>query len=45
MANLGAGVDVVSGGEYLRAKAAGSPGERIVFSGIGKTAGRDANGT
>ena len=39
MASLGAGVDVVSGGEYLRAKAAGVPGDRIVFSGVGKTAG------
>ncbi len=38
MASLGSGVDVVSGGEYLRAKAAGFPGERIVFSGVGKTA-------
>ncbi len=38
MASLGAGVDVVSGGEYLRAKAAGVPGDRIVFSGVGKTA-------
>ncbi len=37
MAGLGAGMDVVSGGEYLRAKAAGVPGERIVFSGVGKT--------
>lgn len=37
MASLGAGMDVVSGGEYLRAKAAGVPGDRIVFSGIGKT--------
>ncbi len=37
MADLGAGVDVVSGGEYLRAKAAGFPGDRIVFSGVGKT--------
>ena len=37
MASLGAGMDVVSGGEYLRAKAAGVPGEKIVFSGIGKT--------
>ncbi|HBZ42853.1 MAG TPA: diaminopimelate decarboxylase [Maritimibacter sp.] len=37
MGDLGAGVDVVSGGEYLRAKAAGIPGERIVFSGVGKT--------
>jgi diaminopimelate decarboxylase len=38
MASLGAGMDVVSGGEYLRAKAAGVPGDRIVFSGVGKTA-------
>lgn len=37
LGNLGAGMDVVSGGEYLRAKAAGVPGERIVFSGVGKT--------
>ncbi|GAB5446893.1 diaminopimelate decarboxylase [Gymnodinialimonas sp.] len=37
MASLGAGMDVVSGGEYMRAKAAGVPGDRIVFSGIGKT--------
>jgi diaminopimelate decarboxylase len=37
MAKLGAGMDVVSGGEYRRAKAAGVPGGRIVFSGVGKT--------
>ncbi len=37
LARLGAGMDVVSGGEYLRATAAGVPGERIVFSGVGKT--------
>ena len=37
LADIGAGMDVVSGGEYLRAKAAGVPGERIVFSGVGKT--------
>lgn len=37
LARLGAGMDVVSGGEYSRAKAAGVPGERIVFSGVGKT--------
>lgn len=37
MTRLGAGMDVVSGGEYLRARAAGVPGERIVFSGVGKT--------
>ena len=33
----GAGMDVVSGGEYARARAAGIPGDRIVFSGVGKT--------
>ncbi|WP_170420771.1 diaminopimelate decarboxylase [Ruegeria arenilitoris] len=38
LAQAGAGMDVVSGGEYLRAKAAGVPGEKIVFSGVGKTA-------
>lgn len=38
LAALGAGMDVVSGGEYMRAKRAGVPGERIVFSGVGKTA-------
>ncbi|MEM7439270.1 MAG: diaminopimelate decarboxylase [Pseudomonadota bacterium] len=37
LGGLGAGMDVVSGGEYLRAKAAGVPGDRIVFSGVGKT--------
>ncbi len=37
LGDLGAGMDVVSIGEYLRAKAAGVPGERIVFSGVGKT--------
>jgi diaminopimelate decarboxylase len=37
LAKLGAGMDVVSGGEYARARAAGVPGERIVFSGVGKT--------
>jgi diaminopimelate decarboxylase len=37
LAALGAGMDVVSGGEYMRARAAGVPGERIVFSGVGKT--------
>ncbi len=38
LGQLGAGMDVVSGGEYRRAVAAGIPGERIVFSGVGKTA-------
>ncbi len=37
LGDLGAGMDVVSGGEYARARAAGVPGDRIVFSGIGKT--------
>ncbi|MFN2308067.1 MAG: diaminopimelate decarboxylase [Paracoccaceae bacterium] len=37
LAQAGAGMDVVSGGEYARAKAAGVPGDRIVFSGVGKT--------
>ncbi len=37
LAQAGAGMDVVSGGEYARAIAAGVPGERIVFSGVGKT--------
>jgi len=37
LGDLGAGVDVVSGGEYLRAKAAGISGYKIVFSGVGKT--------
>src|SRR6056300_213011 len=37
LAKLGAGMDVVSGGEYARAREAGVPGERIVFSGVGKT--------
>ncbi|MCB1367675.1 MAG: diaminopimelate decarboxylase [Rhodobacteraceae bacterium] len=37
MGDMGSGIDVVSGGEYLKARAAGVPGERIVFSGVGKT--------
>ena len=37
LANLGAGADVVSGGELKKALAAGIPGARIVFSGVGKT--------
>jgi diaminopimelate decarboxylase len=39
LARLGAGVDVVSGGELKRALAAGVPPEKIMFSGVGKTAG------
>jgi diaminopimelate decarboxylase len=38
LAQLGAGADVVSEGELLRARAAGVPPEKIVFSGVGKTA-------
>ncbi len=38
LARLGAGADVVSEGELLRALAAGIPADRIVFSGVGKTA-------
>jgi diaminopimelate decarboxylase len=38
LAKLGAGADVVSGGELKKALAAGIPAERIVFSGVGKTA-------
>jgi diaminopimelate decarboxylase len=37
LAKLGAGADVVSGGEMRRALAAGIPPQRIVFSGVGKT--------
>jgi diaminopimelate decarboxylase len=38
LADSGAGMDVVSEGELRRALAAGVPGRRIVFSGVGKTA-------
>src|ERR1700744_3337929 len=38
LARLGAGADVVSLGELERARAAGIPPERIMFSGVGKTA-------
>ena len=37
LAKLGAGADVVSGGELKRARAAGIPPSKIVFSGVGKT--------
>ncbi|MFV2091758.1 MAG: alanine racemase, partial [Hyphomicrobiales bacterium] len=37
LARLGAGMDVVSGGELSRALAAGVGGENIVFSGVGKS--------
>ena len=38
LARLGAGADVVSGGELKRARLAGIAPEKIMFSGIGKTA-------
>src|SRR6202041_2077723 len=37
LAKLGAGADVVSEGELLRARAAGIPAQKIMFSGVGKT--------
>ena len=37
LAREGLGADVVSGGEYARARAAGMRPERMVFSGVGKT--------
>src|SRR5471030_156816 len=37
LAKLGAGADVVSGGELKRALAAGIPPQKILFSGVGKT--------
>ncbi len=37
LARLGAGADVVSEGELKRARAAGVPPQKIMFSGIGKT--------
>src|SRR5947199_9871187 len=37
LAKLGAGSDVVSGGELKRALAAGIPASKVLFSGVGKT--------
>jgi diaminopimelate decarboxylase len=37
LAERGAGMDVVSGGELARARLAGVPPERIVYAGVGKT--------
>jgi diaminopimelate decarboxylase len=37
LADLGAGADVVSAGELKKARAAGIPADKIVFSGVGKT--------
>jgi diaminopimelate decarboxylase len=39
LSRLGAGADVVSGGELMRALLAGMPADRIVFAGVGKTDG------
>lgn len=38
LASLGAGIDIVSAGELVRAQAAGISPSRMVFSGVGKTA-------
>jgi diaminopimelate decarboxylase len=38
LARLGAGADVVSEGELMRARMAGVPPDKIMFSGVGKTA-------
>ncbi len=37
LASLGAGADIVSAGELYRTQMAGIPGQRTVFSGVGKT--------
>ena len=37
LGELGAGIDVVSGGELFRARKAGFPSEKILFAGVGKT--------
>jgi diaminopimelate decarboxylase len=37
LAGAGAGADIVSGGELFRARHAGMPADRILFSGVGKT--------
>ncbi len=37
LAGLGAGADIVSGGELFRARRAGVPADRIVFAGVGKS--------
>ena len=38
LGDMGAGADIVSGGELRRALLAGIPADRIVFSGVGKSA-------
>ena len=42
LAREGMGGDIVSIGEYRRARAAGMPPQRILFSGVGKSAGEMA---
>lgn len=37
LSEAGAGMDLVSGGEFFRTQKAGVPSERVVFSGVGKT--------
>ncbi|HET7546841.1 MAG TPA: diaminopimelate decarboxylase, partial [Usitatibacter sp.] len=37
LARLGAGFDIVSGGELARVLAAGGRADRVIFSGVGKT--------
>jgi diaminopimelate decarboxylase len=37
LASMGAGADIVSGGELLAVRRAGFPPERIVFAGVGKS--------
>jgi diaminopimelate decarboxylase len=44
LAKLGAGADIVSGGELKKALAAGVPASKIVFSGVGKTRAEMAAG-
>lgn len=39
LVRLGSGFDIVSGGELYRVLKAGAPADRVVFSGVGKTAG------
>ncbi len=44
LARAGAGMDVVSEGELRRARAAGVPAQKIIFSGVGKTQAEMAHG-
>lgn len=37
LADLGSGADILTGGELFKVRKAGIPGERIIFSGVGKT--------